>query len=203
MESAKGFKPNWTVHPGRHLATFLENNGVSKQALARRMGVAVKEVDDILEGGEINKDTASALEKGTSLSASFWRRAEAHYKRDLARLAPKAVGPMRITDKFLQLRGRAATSFKNDYVKRLAEIEDFENAQILNDAYDYVIFAEMYDEAIHVCVGVDMGKGTYVALGPNLVGFNMKQEISRRRRAAMPLWDLPLAPTEQLYATAS
>ncbi len=197
MESAKGFKPNWTVHPGRHVANFLEDNGVSKQALARRMGVAMKEVEDILEGGEINRDIARALEKGTSVPASFWLRAETHYKRDLTRLAPKTVGPMRITDKFLRLRGRAATSFKKDYIERLADMEDFEQAQLLKDACDYVIFAEVYDEAIHICVGVDTGKGTYVALGPKLVEFHMKKEISRRRRASMSFWGLPLVPSEQ------
>lgn len=164
---------NWTIHPGELLLDIMEEDGITKQDLSAKTGMALEELNDILEGGEIDQRLASLLENGTGMSADFWLRAESNYSNDLDRLAPKSAGDMQDLNDFVRLRGSASTTFKEFYLQLIAKEEHFEYAQILKNADDYILFAELRDQAVHLHLTANSSRGTYVAFGPKLAKLTM------------------------------
>lgn len=80
-------KTNYAVAPGMYLQEWLDDEQITQQALADRLGISRKTVNGILKGTQpISQDTAIKLERVTSIPRDSWIRFEAKYREDLARL---------------------------------------------------------------------------------------------------------------------
>ena len=78
---------NYAVAPGMYLQEWLDDEQMTQQALADRLGISRKTVNGILKGTQpISQDTAIKLERVTSIPRDSWVRFEAKYRKDLARL---------------------------------------------------------------------------------------------------------------------
>ena len=75
------------VHPGQWLQlAFMDEYGVSQNALARAMGVSARRVNEIILGRRaITGETALLLEQATGISAQQWMAFQAEYELELAR----------------------------------------------------------------------------------------------------------------------
>jgi addiction module HigA family antidote len=73
LNPARGFEPNWSTHPGEHIAEYLEENGWSQAELARRAGLTPKLVSEIINGkNPVTPETALKLERVLGLKAEVW-----------------------------------------------------------------------------------------------------------------------------------
>lgn len=81
--------PNFTVAPGAFIDEWLEDNNVTQQVLAQRMGVSAKHVSKLLDDdpAPITAPVAQSLARVTGTPAKFWLQAESLYRSDLVRLA--------------------------------------------------------------------------------------------------------------------
>lgn len=78
---------NYAVAPGMYLQEWLDDEQMTQQSLADRLGISRKTVNGILKGTQpISQDTAIKLERVTSIPRDSWIRFEAKYREDLARL---------------------------------------------------------------------------------------------------------------------
>lgn len=187
MDREEKVERNWTVHPGRHLANFLEDHRLSKRKLAEQMQVSVAEIDDLLAGGEISKEIARRLDRVTGVRG-FWARLERRYKKDLFRLAPRDEPFLKNIDRFFLLRGTPASIIKNDLAQKIRE-DDPENgperATELQGTNDYIIRIELHGGKWDFHVTVGAGRGTYVAFGPNAVARFFESELTKKPKAVM------------------
>jgi len=79
---------NYAVAPGEYLEEWLNEEGMSQQALADLLGCSRKQVNEIINGrAPITNDTAIRLERVVGIPADSWLRYEAAYRADLARIA--------------------------------------------------------------------------------------------------------------------
>jgi len=84
------------VHPGEHLAEYLEEYGISQYRLARDLGVPPRRINEIVKGLRgITADTALRLGRHFGTSAQFWLNLQAGY--DLA-VAQAALGPRLVAE---------------------------------------------------------------------------------------------------------
>lgn len=187
MDREEKIERNWTVHPGRHLANFLEDHRLSKRKLAEQMQVSVAEIDDLLAGGEISKEIARRLDRVTGVRG-VWAGLERRYKKDLFRLAPRDEPFLKNIDRFFLLRGTPASIIKNDLAQKIRE-DDPENgperAKELQGTNDYIIQIELHGGKWHFHVTVGAGRGTYVAFGPNAVARFFESELTKKPKAVM------------------
>lgn len=85
------FSPEYAVAPGETLADLLDEQGMTQTELARRLGVSLKHVNQVIHGAApISAELALGLEKVLGPSASFWLKREAIYQGKLAELQEKA-----------------------------------------------------------------------------------------------------------------
>jgi len=86
------FKPDYVSPPGDTLRERIAELSVTQAELAARAGLSTKHVNQIMQGlAPITPETAVALERVTSVPASFWNRREADYRSTLSRLHPPEV----------------------------------------------------------------------------------------------------------------
>jgi addiction module HigA family antidote len=79
---------NYAVAPGEYLEEWIEDNGLSQQAVADQLGCSRKQVNEIVNGrAPITPETALRLERVAGIPASAWLRYEVTYRADLARIA--------------------------------------------------------------------------------------------------------------------
>lgn len=79
------FKPDYIVPPGETIADLLDEHDMTQTELARRLGVSLKHVNQIIKGSAtISAEIALGLEKVFGPSASFWLTREAQYQAGLA-----------------------------------------------------------------------------------------------------------------------
>lgn len=79
---------DYAVAPGEYLEEWIEDQGLSQQQVAERLGVSRKHVNEIVNGhAPITHDTALRLERVVGIPAGAWLRYEAAYRADLARIA--------------------------------------------------------------------------------------------------------------------
>lgn len=84
--TAVAYEPEEVHPPGDHLHRWLDFNGMSQAELARRIGLSTKHVNQLVNAGvSLTPEVAVALEKVTSLPATFWARLEANYRSAEAR----------------------------------------------------------------------------------------------------------------------
>jgi HTH-type transcriptional regulator / antitoxin HigA len=88
--ATKPFSPDYAVPPGETLAELLDDQNMTQTELARRMGVSLKHVNQIVKGAApISPEVALGLEKVVGPSSSFWLTREALYQGKLAELAER------------------------------------------------------------------------------------------------------------------
>lgn len=86
------FMPDWLIHPGEHLAEYLEAYEMSQAELAERTGLHRKTINDIIKGrASITPETALLLEPVFARPAHFWMNLDRQYHEGLARQARKQL----------------------------------------------------------------------------------------------------------------
>lgn len=79
---------NYAVAPGEYLEEWIEEQGLSQQHVADRLGCSRKQVNEIINGrAPITSETAMRLERVVGIPADSWLRYEAAFRADLARIA--------------------------------------------------------------------------------------------------------------------
>jgi HTH-type transcriptional regulator / antitoxin HigA len=82
----KSFKPNWLSPPGDTIQDALDEVGISRSELARRIGLATEQVNELIQGEtRLTPDIAVSLELILGEPARFWLQREANYQQRLAR----------------------------------------------------------------------------------------------------------------------
>jgi len=84
------YDPDYAVPPGRTLQDTIEEMGVDQRELAKRSGISVKHVNQIIKGvATITQETAIRLDRVTGVPARMWNQLEANYREQLARIEEK------------------------------------------------------------------------------------------------------------------
>ena len=74
------------IHPGEHLAEFLEELGISQYRLAKTMGVPPIRINDIVRcRRSITADTALRIGQALGTTPEFWLNLQRMYDLDVAR----------------------------------------------------------------------------------------------------------------------
>lgn len=72
-------------HPGKHLAEYLEEYGISQYRLAKSIHVPPRRINEIMHGRRgITADTALRLGRYFGTSAQFWMNLQTGYDLSLA-----------------------------------------------------------------------------------------------------------------------
>lgn len=80
------------VHPGEHLAEFLEELGVSQYRLAKEIHVPQMRVSEVVRGKRaITADTALRFARFFGTSAQFWLNLQTQYDLETTE---EALGPV-------------------------------------------------------------------------------------------------------------
>ncbi len=78
---------NYAVAPGEYLSEWLEDERVTQQQVADRLGWSRKRVNEVVGGrAPVSADAAIKLERVTGIPMDSWLRFETAYRADLARL---------------------------------------------------------------------------------------------------------------------
>lgn len=73
------------VHPGEHLAEFLEEYGLSQYRLAKALHVPPRRINEIVQGKRgITADTALRLARFFGTSAQYWMALQDRYELESA-----------------------------------------------------------------------------------------------------------------------
>lgn len=79
---------NYAVAPGEYLEEWIDEQGLSQQNVAERLGCSRKQVNEIVNGrAPVTYDTAIRLERVVGIPVESWLRYEAAYRADLARIS--------------------------------------------------------------------------------------------------------------------
>ena len=74
------------IHPGEHLAEFLDELGISQYRLAKAIGTSPRRINEIVHGRRsITADTALRLGQALGITPEFWLNLQNLYDLDLAR----------------------------------------------------------------------------------------------------------------------
>lgn len=87
-ERSDAWSPDWAVHPGEHLAEYLESRGWSQAEFARLAGLTPKLVSTIINGtNPVTAETALKLEHVLGMKADIWTGLQADWDLHEARKA--------------------------------------------------------------------------------------------------------------------
>lgn len=82
----QSFRPTYTSPPGETIADLLDECEMTQTELAKRLGVTLKHVNQVVNGGaSISAELALGLEKVFRVPAHFWLNRESLYQADIAR----------------------------------------------------------------------------------------------------------------------
>lgn len=74
------------IHPGEHLAEFLEELGITQYRLAKTIGVPQVRINDIVHcRRSITADTALRIGRALGTTPAFWLNLQRMYDLDVAR----------------------------------------------------------------------------------------------------------------------
>ena len=74
------------IHPGEHLAEYLDELGISQYRLATATGVPPRRINEIVHGRRaITADTALRLGQALRMTPEFWPNLQRIYDLDRAR----------------------------------------------------------------------------------------------------------------------
>lgn len=72
------------IHPGKHLAEFIEDFQITVYRVAKDIGVPASRIDQITKGKRaITADTATRLGKYFGTTAQFWINLQSNYELEL------------------------------------------------------------------------------------------------------------------------
>ena len=81
------------IHPGEHLAEFLEELEVSQYRLAKAINVPPRRINEIVHGRRaITADTALRIGRALGTTPDFWLNLQQMHDLDLARNATEFDG---------------------------------------------------------------------------------------------------------------
>ncbi len=81
------------IHPGEHLAEFLEELGISQYRLAKAIGAAPIRINDIVHcRRSITADTALKIGQALGTTPEFWLNLQRMYDLDVARTSTDISG---------------------------------------------------------------------------------------------------------------
>ena len=81
------------IHPGEHLAEFLEELGVSQYRLAKAIGAPPIRINDIVHcRRSITADTALKIGRALGTTPEFWLNLQRMYDLDVARASTDTSG---------------------------------------------------------------------------------------------------------------
>ena len=73
------------VHPGEHLAEFLDEYGISQYRIAKEMHVSARRINEIVHGKRaITADTALRLWRVFGMEPGFWMNLQSRYDMEMA-----------------------------------------------------------------------------------------------------------------------
>jgi len=73
------------IHPGEHLAEFLDEYGVSQYRLAKDIHVPARRINEIVHGKRaITADTSLRLGRFFSMEPGFWMNLQSRYDMEVA-----------------------------------------------------------------------------------------------------------------------
>lgn len=76
------------IHPGEHLAEFLEDFGISQYRLAKDIQVPPRRINEIIHGKRgISADTALRLARYFATFATYWMNLQDQYELEIAEAA--------------------------------------------------------------------------------------------------------------------
>ncbi len=76
------FQPDYKVAPGKTVLEFMEERGWSLELVSAQLRLTLADLQSLLFGDlPITQELASSLEELTQVSAEFWMRLEANYRR--------------------------------------------------------------------------------------------------------------------------
>ncbi len=85
-KSINEYNPDYVSPPGESLAETLESLAMSPAALAKKMGLPVRTVNDIINGKRaVTPEIALQLEKVLRIPARFWNNRERLYREFLSK----------------------------------------------------------------------------------------------------------------------
>lgn len=85
-ERSDAWSPDWAVHPGEHLAEYLESRGWSQAEFARLAGLSCKLVSTIINGtNPVSAETALKLEHVLGMKADIWTGLQSDWDLHAAR----------------------------------------------------------------------------------------------------------------------
>jgi Zn-dependent peptidase ImmA (M78 family)/plasmid maintenance system antidote protein VapI len=94
MTEKVSLEPDWVSPPGETVAAILNELGVGLTEFASRVRRSAEEVDCLLHGETvIGEELAERLAEVLGSSASFWKKRDQCYRRDLQRLTERASSP--------------------------------------------------------------------------------------------------------------
>ncbi|MCL7751333.1 HigA family addiction module antitoxin [Guyparkeria hydrothermalis] len=74
------------IHPGEHLAEFLDDFGVTQYRLAKEIRVPARRINEIVLGRRgVSADTALRLARFFGTSPDFWMNLQDKYELEVAR----------------------------------------------------------------------------------------------------------------------
>jgi len=89
-ERNDAWSPDWAVHPGEHLAEYIESRGWSQAEFARLAGLTPKLVSTIVHGNNpVTAETALKLERVFGMKADIWTGLQADWELHQARQEKK------------------------------------------------------------------------------------------------------------------
>ncbi len=81
------------IHPGEHLAEFLDELGISQYRLAKTINVPPRRINEIVHGRRaITADTALRIGKALGTTPEFWLNLQRMHDLDLARSTTEVRG---------------------------------------------------------------------------------------------------------------
>ena len=74
------------IHPGKHLAEFLEELGISQYRLAKAIDVPPRRINEIVHGRRsVTADTALRIGRALGMTPEFWLNLQRMHDLDVAR----------------------------------------------------------------------------------------------------------------------
>lgn len=81
------FTPDYAVPPGATLLETIQFQGMTRETLARIVGVSFGVIDAVIAGRiPIRRHIANGLERATGIRAWMWLKLETDYRQRLAKL---------------------------------------------------------------------------------------------------------------------
>lgn len=119
MTTKNTYISDLAIPPGEYLEEVLDEFGMTKEELARRMGRPASKLSQIFNGTKrITEETALQLEKVVGVPAHIWTGLESEYRLTLARQSDHQQ------EEKLKEEGKLATAFCYSELMKLGEVPD-------------------------------------------------------------------------------